>query len=79
VFTTCTVTINVRNILGNLVNGAVVTAITKSGDSVATVPAGTTGPLANPNGEFTFTVNWTVGGSIQFDTGNLPPITVSFS
>src|SRR5208283_5551653 len=76
--TTCTesVSIEAYNIFGNPASGVVITAIPTSGD-VTTGPAGTT----DASGTVTFTVSWPLGGGgeVQFDTGALPPVSVSFS
>ncbi len=70
-----TVTIQVDNIFGNPYGGALVTAIVTSGD-VSAPAAGTT----NPSGQVAFTVSWPnggSGGSVEFATGDLPPVQVS--
>jgi hypothetical protein len=75
----CTVTVTVYDVLGDPVNGAVVNAIPIYGD-VKVSPLSATTPCSGScsAGQVTFSVSFTNGGSMDFETGNLVPAQLSF-
>jgi len=74
----CTVTVTVHDIFGNPVNGVVVNAISIYGDVKVTPLSATTSGTDGSAGEATFTVGFTSGGSMDFETGSLFPAQLAF-
>ncbi len=71
---TYTVTVSVDDIFGSPVVGAVVNAIKIYGD----VSSNYLSQSTNSSGQATFTITFTNGGSMDFETGTLLPSQVSF-
>jgi Bacterial Ig-like domain (group 1) len=70
----CTVTVTVTDSFGNPMAGQVVNAIAEYGDVTTTQLSQTTGS----GGTATFTVSFTNGGSMDFETGALQPAQLAF-